>query len=320
MRISALLLGGALLLLPGGAWAQRPLLDEAESLITAGVFPEARGILARWRRENPRAARDDEEMQARYHVLSARVNTDAQHAEDNYLTVAVNYPTTRVAPEALLRLAQGRHARGDSQHAIAYLERIISDYPESELRAMATIWLARVQSGTASKRELCDLLRPVVPGSNPETIQHLKNEQVRACGSAQPVKTAARTPPPRTVRTDTARPPVNPDTARTEPVKTDTAPRQAESAVVAPRSKSPIAIQIGAFRELSRARATKTELERAGFTDIRLVRVPGNTLIRVRIGKFNDRAAASAMLARLGDANISAVLVNDTNSETVVRN
>jgi cell division septation protein DedD len=320
MRISAALLLGGALLLPDTSWAQRTLLDEAESLITAGVFPEARGLLTRWRREHPTAARDNAEMQARYHVLSARVNTDAQHAEDNYLTVAVNYPTTRVAPEALLRLGQARHARGDSQHAAAYLERIMTDYPESELRALAAIWLARVQGGTASKRELCDRLRPVDPGSNPETIQHLKIEQIRACGSAQPLKAATRSSAPRTVRTDTARPPLEPDTAIRETVKTDTAPRKAEPAVTAAQSKTPIAIQIGAFRELSRARAAMAELERAGFTDIRLVRVPGNTLIRVRIGKFNNRAAASAMLARLGDANISAVLVTDTNSETAVRN
>jgi cell division protein FtsN len=92
-------------------------------------------------------------------------------------------------------------------------------------------------------------------------------------------------------------------------VKTDTTPR-----------KATVAIQIGAYRELSGARAAQTELERAGFSDIRLVRVPGNTLIRVRIGKYSNRAAASAMLARLGAAKISAVLVNDANSETVVRN
>jgi cell division protein FtsN len=300
----------SMLLLPANASAQRGLLDEAEALITAGVLPDARQALQRWRRENPTAARTDEENQARFHVLTARVNADAQVAEDHYLTVAVNYPTTRVAPEALLRLGQARHARGDSQHAVAYLERVMADYPESELRAMAAIWLARVQTGTASKRELCNVLRSVETGSNPETIQHMKNEQIRACGSAQVVTTARKPAAPRSVRTDTIRAPAKVDTAVIEP---------AEPASVS-TGKSTIAIQVGAYRELSRARAAKLELERAGFTGARLVRVPGNTLIRVRIGKFNNRAAASALLARLGAANLSAVLVNDTESETAVRN
>jgi hypothetical protein len=49
------------------------------------------------------------------------------------------------------------------------------------------------------------------------------------------------------------------------------------------------------------------------------VRVPGNQLIRVRIGKFADRPAAAAVLAALARADISAVLVSDAHTETSVK-
>src|SRR5690606_16914309 len=56
-------------------------------------------------------------------------------------------------------------------------------------------------------------------------------------------------------------------------------------------AKANLAIQIGAFRDINGARAMKQQLERAGFSDVRLVRVPGNTLIRVRIGNYQNRTA-----------------------------
>src|SRR5688500_15359202 len=122
---NALLIVGAIVLLPAAGRAQeqrqRTLLDEAETLLGAGELPEARVLLERWRRQNPTAPRSEPEQQARYHLLSARLTTSADSAEEAYLTVAVNYSSSRYAPHALLRLAQARHARGDSQQAITYL-------------------------------------------------------------------------------------------------------------------------------------------------------------------------------------------------------
>jgi DedD protein len=140
------------------------------------------------------------------------------------------------------------------------------------------------------------LLRGVEPGTNPETITYYKAEQTRYCGSA-----AATRPQP----------------SRSAPAATQTAPPKPGGA---PASTGRLTIQAGAFRELSGAQSVKQQLERAGFTDIRLVRVPGNQLIRVRIGRFADRAAAAQTLARLASADISAVLVSDAHTETPVKN
>ncbi len=320
IRYSVVLLA-AVVWAPQSSWAQRPALDEAERLITAGIFSEARQILEKWQRDNPGAQRMDQETQARYHLLSARVTTAADSAEDSYLRIAVNYPTSRVAPEALLRLSQARHARGDDAQAMAYLERLLADYPETDQRPLAAVWLARV-SGTASRSAVCDVLRSVKAGTNPETVQHLKNEQARACGPAPKgaPKAAARVAPKATAPAITvARTPAKPDTARTT-TKADSPRVTPSTSRASAAGNARVSIQTGAFRELSRARAAKRELERAGYEDVRLVRVPGKTLIRVRIGKFSNRTAAASVLTRLAQSDVSAVLVTDTESETIVRN
>ena len=78
-------------------------------------------------------------------------------------------------------------------------------------------------------------------------------------------------------------------------------------------------MQVGAFRDLEGARDVQAQLESAGFTDVRMVRVAGNNLIRVRIGRFVNRAGAADLLARLAARDISAVLVTDADKEEIVR-
>ena len=319
MRINGLILLFCVgCVFPGSLKAQqapvRGLIEQAESQLGAGVLDSARTLLQEWRRANPNAARTNQEQQARYHLLSARMLTNADSAEDQYLTVAVNFPTSRSAPEALLRLAQARQARGDSQQAATYLQRLLADYPAADQRPMAAVWLARVQPRSA---EMCSMLRGVPPGSNPETIENLKNEITRVCNNPPPkvvlAEKPAEKPTPAPTKTDTAR---TLAPAPTPVPVTKPAPDPASGPAPAPGGR--VAIQVGAFRELTGARGVMIELQRAGFTDIRLVRVPGNNLIRVRIGRFENRAAASATLARLAANDISAVLVTDADTETRV--
>ncbi len=298
MRIRLLVIAVVIAMLPAPLFAQRGLLDHAEERITGGRFTEARGLLQRWRRENPTAARTAQEQQARYHLLAARITTNADTAEYNYLTVAVDFPTSRVAPEALLRLAQARYTRGDTTQATSYLQRLLSDYPESEYRPIGAVWLSRLKA-KGQDAAVCEVLRNVSPGTNPETIGYFKSEQKRVCGAAA----AAARPTPQRPR-----------------VESSAAAPKADSAPSPKVAAGRVGIQIGAFRELKGAHGVQRQLEDAGFRDVRLVRVPGNQLIRVRIGKYENRAAAASMLARLANANFSAVLVTDANIETRVTN
>lgn len=82
--------------------------------------------------------------------------------------------------------------------------------------------------------------------------------------------------------------------------------------------KGRAAIQVAAFRERSGARSVARQLEKAGFQDVRLVTVPDNTLIRVRIGRFDNSAAAAATVAKLKAGGFSAVVVFDAERETAL--
>ena len=308
MRIERAWLIVLLVLVPASAAAQataqtqRSLLEQSEMLLNSGQLDTARSLLARWRREQPRAGHEE---QAHAFLLAARLTANADSAEDNYLNIALSHPTTRSAPEALLRLAQVRAARGDSAQASTYLERLLADYPASEHRTAGALWLARLRAGTGGNAAACATLRGVQGGSDSELNTQLKNDQARYCGGNVAVAPAS-TAPPKT-------PAPEPKPAVTSVPKPQPQP---EPVVTSPAGR--IAIQVGAFRDVNGARRLQQQLQRAGF-DARLVRVPGNTLVRVRIGAFANRAAASPVLAKLAAADISAVLVTDVPSEEAVR-
>jgi cell division septation protein DedD len=78
------------------------------------------------------------------------------------------------------------------------------------------------------------------------------------------------------------------------------------------------AVQIGAFRNPVGAGGLVDELITAGF-DARLVRVPANDLLRVRIGRFATLEEAQAELARVRAGGRDGAVVNDARRETQVR-
>lgn len=78
-------------------------------------------------------------------------------------------------------------------------------------------------------------------------------------------------------------------------------------------------IQVAAFRERSGARSVARQLENAGFEDVRLVTIPDNSLIRVRVGRFENSGAAAATVTKLKAGGFSAVVVFDAERETALR-
>jgi cell division protein FtsN len=77
---------------------------------------------------------------------------------------------------------------------------------------------------------------------------------------------------------------------------------------------------VGAFRQIAGARETARQLDKAGYTSVRLVTVPSNALVRVRVGKFENLTDASALAAKLKAAGFSAALVYDVRSEHAAGN
>lgn len=77
------------------------------------------------------------------------------------------------------------------------------------------------------------------------------------------------------------------------------------------------AVQAGAFRMRSGADALLARLRSAGFQP-RLVRVPTNDLMRVRVGSAGSTAEAAALRDRMRSAGFDAVVVDDAGSEAPV--
>lgn len=77
------------------------------------------------------------------------------------------------------------------------------------------------------------------------------------------------------------------------------------------------AVQAGAFRMRAGADALVARLRAAGFQP-RLVRVPSNDLMRVRVGDATGQTEAAALRDRLRTAGFDAVVVDDAASETAV--
>src|SRR5690606_2631373 len=155
MKARTLIVALALLLSAGAAHAQDSTLDRVQNLIATGRLTEARNTLADWERTHQRADAASYDDRARALFLSALLTTDAQAAEDAFLGVVLSYPSSSVAPEALLRLGQAHFSAGDTQRAIDYLERLRYDYPRAAERETGLLWLARAQLAAGNAATTC---------------------------------------------------------------------------------------------------------------------------------------------------------------------
>ncbi|MFO7260745.1 MAG: SPOR domain-containing protein [bacterium] len=294
-RIATLLLAGGLVAAP--AAAQLPSLDRAEELIARGEYAAAREIVERWWREEPAASPDILRTgRPRALLLRARLATHAAEAERDYLALALGHPSSPEAAVALLRLGQGLLASGQAERAATYLERLATDHPNSPDRAVGLLWLARARRLAGRTDAACEAANQAAEsqGVGPDLAALIRSEQVASCRRiTDPRPSATRQTPPPT-RTAADRPETNAGTTRT------------------------FAAQAGAFREESGAQTLAAQLRRAGF-EPRLVRLPGSSLIHVRIGRFATAAEADALVARLRAAGFTALVVRDAAREEAVR-
>jgi cell division septation protein DedD len=295
-----------LLLLTTTVSAQR--LEQVDSLVNAGNYALARSTLLEWQRANLANPAVNAATRARALYLNARLTDDAARAHEQYLAVALSYPTAPEAPSALLRLAQGLLANNDPRRAAAYLERVVRDYPTAPDRALAYLWLSRTQRALGAVATACATLNGVLESrlASPEITAVLEEEEKNACSptlAAMPSADTARPPaaasPPPPVRT----PPV-----RTTPPPTETSGRPAST------SDGQYAAQTGAFRNVQTAETITATLRRRGF-DARLTYLENGTLALVRIGRYRTWGAANAEVRRLKDAGFPAMVVEDANRE-----
>lgn len=80
----------------------------------------------------------------------------------------------------------------------------------------------------------------------------------------------------------------------------------------------PVSVQLGAFSSEARARDLVERAEAQGIDGLRLVRVEGSRLFRVRTGRFPDRSAATSLRSRIEGLGFDARIVTDGEEESMV--
>lgn len=299
--------------LPQHAYAQDTRLDRVQNLIATGRFTDAENTLTSWERDvgSPGTAAPSDRARALY--LRGLLTSDAAEAESIFIGLVLSYPSSAVAPDALLRLGQATLAAGDARRAIAYLERLRSDYPGSNARRVGMLWLARALHTNGAAGAACRTARDGISSTDdPNLRMLLEIERDRACGVGD---TAAVEPPP------AARPARVDDRAAN-----DSAARPAAAAGSGMRVRpypgqgnEQYAIQIAAFRELRSALAVAAQLA-DGDIDARVITTPGSPLYRVRHGAFAATADAARAAERVRAAGFAVMIVSDARDEQLVRN
>lgn len=343
---------GLLLILAGttAAHAQDSTLDRVQNLVATGRFTDARNTLAEWEQRfaDPRSNASAADR-ARALYLRGTLAGDPKEAEDAFVAVVLSYPSSAVAPGALLRLGQGLLTAGEPRRAVAYLERLISDYPGTPQRETGWVWLARAQFAAGSATAACNTARSgidAVTDANLRTLIELERDQAcgrvgaQAAGDApapdrgsilpgeptadpEPVGVpAAATPWPGTDPTVMpGEPAADPEPSLpTPPTRTAPAPppdaptRDAQPATPTTRLSGDFAVQSAAFRERSSAEVVAGHLRDRGF-DARVTRIANSELHRVRVGAFATSTEAAAIAYLIRDAGYAAIIVNDVQRE-----
>jgi cell division septation protein DedD len=181
----SLLLAAAIIACATAAHAQDTTLDRVQNLAASGRFTEARTTLEQWERSfaDPRSNATPADR-ARALFLKGTLSSDAKQAEEAYLAVVLSYPSSPSAAAALLRLGQGFVTAGEPLRAVAYLERLRSDYPGSPHRETGWVWLARAQLAAGAPSAACAAAREGLASvDNANLVTLLELERDNACGA-----------------------------------------------------------------------------------------------------------------------------------------
>jgi cell division septation protein DedD len=314
-RAFSLLLAFALLA-PTALSAQDGSLDRVQNLMATGRFTEARNTLEQWERTyaDPRSSATPAER-ARALFLSGALSSDAKEAEDAFVAVVLSYPSSDVAPEALLRLGQALLTGGEARRAVAYLERLRNDYPGAAQRETGWLWLARAHLAAGSPAAACATARQGVGAASSANLRTLiEIEQDRACGAGAHGNVAGTQGNVAGTQGNVATPrPAPPAETRTPPAAPRPAPPAADRSGT-PAQRGNFAVQTGAYREAGSARTIADQMRAKGF-DVRVVLVGDSPLHRIRFGTFASNAEAAAAARAVQAAGFATIIVNDVRLE-----
>lgn len=248
----------------GDAKAGRALVDSALTAASAGspAYAEAlywRGVLAE----------------------------EGEGARTDLLRVAIEFPYSPRAPEALLRVAQLEFARGDRTTAQRHLERLEREHTASPQRAAGRYWMGRVLLEDSKPMEACAALREarqMAPKSDVELINQI-DFYARPC---EAIAFSAKAQADSAAAADSLR---------------KAAANERRTATSAAKGKW--SVQVAAYGNRDAAQALAKKLAKRGYD----ARVTTEKPWRVRVGHYATRAAAADVAQKLSSKGNKAAIV-----------
>jgi tetratricopeptide (TPR) repeat protein len=254
----ALALAGGAASLPGTGHAQRfsdSALAAAVRLVSEGQGDSARALVRARLAALPVSDSVYPEALFAQGVVAERLDS----ALSTFRRVSIEFSQSAWADDALLRTAQLSFAARDLATARRATDRILVDYPFSDVRGAAAYWAARVRLEEGQAEDACGFLRRAADeaGGDIELTNRVRYYLQRCRAAPAPADTTVARPP------------------------APTTPR-----VV-------YAVQVAAVGTAAAADQVMRDLAGAGFRP-RVVR-EADGLFKVRVGEFPTRAEAQAL-------------------------
>lgn len=221
---------------------------------------------------------------------------EGEAARTDLLRVAIEFPFSPRASEALLCLAQLEFTRGDRVTAQRHLEQLAREHPDAPSRAAGRYWTARLLLEDSKPAEACVALRDA-RGLAPTGDVELANQidyYARPCDAIE--GDADRKKVEEKARADSA---AAADSAAKAAAGRRTADGRRQNA------KGKWSVQVAAYGDRDAAQALVRKLEKRGFD----ARVTTDKPWRVRVGDYATRAEAAEVANRLSSKGSRAMIV-----------
>jgi cell division septation protein DedD len=226
----------------------------------------------------------------------AALNKTAAGAERDYRRIAVEYPLSPRAEEALFRLSQLELTRGDRAAARTHLERLQREHPTGAMSTRASVKLAQLAFDDGDTRAGCAAIAAARDGLGTTEIELRNQVDYYAPRCANLAATIARD--------STVAAAASPGSQR--PDSTSARSPTAAASATSPAGAREYSVQVAAYETQEAADALAKRLSSRGFA----ARVVGEEKpYRVRVGRYPTRERAGNAVRQMARVNVHGVIV-----------
>ena len=261
----------------GGPPATDAVFVRAQQMVTAGQASAGRAVVDSVLAATPEGT----PRYAEALFWHASLNETAAGAERDYRRIAVEYPLSPRAQEALYRLAQLELTRGDRAAARSHLERIQREHPSGATSARASVKLAQLAFDDGDAAAACAAIAAARDGLTASDVELRNQVEYYAPRCANLAVTAVR-----------------------DSVAAAMAVGSRSTASATTRQE--YSVQVAAYQTREAAQFMAKRLTMLGYA----VRVVGDrNPYRVRVGRYATRDRAGEAVQQMARQNVHGVIV-----------